>query len=116
MYLSSQQPSLLKVAMTLAPPCLFVSLSGELDVCSVKEVPHDPCPADPDVMAVLLDLGGLTFCDLTGLRGLLTFARYQRGQGRTVEIVHANPAVRRLRLMCQVTDSLECPHFADAVV
>ena len=116
MYQLSQQPNLLKVAMTLAPPCLFVSLSGELDVCSVREVPHDPCPGQPDVMAVLLDLGRLTFCDLTGLRGLLTFARHQRAQGRTVEIVRANPAVRRLMLMCQVTDARECPHVADVAV
>lgn len=104
---SSQRPSLLKVSLVPETPCLFLELRGELDLCSVKEVPRDDYSSRPDLTTVLVDLGGLTFCDLTGLRALLTFRRIHEAQGRSVAVVRATPFMWRLMRLCDITDRLE---------
>lgn len=116
MHKPSQPRSLLKVSLVAEPPCLFLDLRGELDLCSVKELPRDAYPSRPDLATVLVDLGGLTFCDLTGLRALLTIRRIQEAQGRSVTFVGASPFLRRLMRMCGVSDGLESPRAVVAPV
>jgi anti-anti-sigma factor len=112
----SQQPSLLKVSLVPEPPCLFLDLRGELDLCTVKEVPRDPYSSRPDLTTVLIDLGELTFCDLTGMRALLTFRRIHEAQGRSVAVVRANPFIWRLMRLCGITDQLDFTRPAAAPV
>ena len=112
----SSQPSLLKVSLAPEPPCLFLDLRGELDLCTVKEIPRDAYSSRPDLTTVLVDLGDLTFCDLTGLRALLTFRRIHEAQGRTVVVVRANPFLWRLMRLCGLTDRLEFARPATAPV
>ena len=107
MYKSSERTSLLKVSLVPEAPCLFLGLRGELDLCSVKEVPRDEYSSRRDLTVVLVDLGELTFCDLTGLRALLRFARIHQAQGRSVVIVRATPFMWRLLRLCGITDRLE---------
>ena len=108
MHKSSQRPSLLKVSLVPEAPCLFLDLRGELDLCSVEELPRDDeYSSRRDLTTVLVDLGELTFCDLTGLRALLTFARIHQAQGRSVVVVRATPFMWRLLRLCGVTDRLE---------
>ncbi len=107
MHESSMRPSLLKVSLFVEPPCLFLDLRGELDLCSVSELPREDFSSRPDLDTVLVDLGELTFCDLTGLRALLTFRRIHQAQGRTVVVVTATPFIWRLMRMCGLTDRLE---------
>ncbi|HLN77338.1 MAG TPA: STAS domain-containing protein [Nocardioidaceae bacterium] len=107
MYTSSERTSLLKVSLVPEAPCLFLGLRGELDLCSVKEVPRDEYSSRRDLTTVLVDLGELAFCDLTGLRALLTFARIHQAQGRSVVIVRATPFMWRLLRLCGITDRLE---------
>ena len=114
MHEPSQQPSLLNVSLVPEAPCLFLDLRGELDLCSVKDLPRDNYASRPDITTVLIDLGGLTFCDLTGLRALLTFRRIHEAQGRSVVVVRANPFMWRLMRLCGVTDRLELARSADA--
>lgn len=112
----SEQPNLLKVSLVPETPCLFLDLRGELDLCSVKEMPRDDYSSRPDLTTVLVDLGGLTFCDVTGLRALLRFRRIHEAQGRTVVVVRANPFLWRLMRLCGITDRLEFERPASAPV
>jgi anti-anti-sigma factor len=112
----SETPNLLKVSLVAESPCLFLDLRGELDLCSVKEMPRDDYASRPDLTTVLVDLGGLTFCDVTGLRALLTFRRIHEAQGRTVVVVRAHPFLWRLMRLCGLTDRLEFARPATAPV
>jgi len=100
----SQPPSLLKVSLVPEPPCLFLGLQGELDFSNLNEVPRDEYSLRPDLTTVLVDLGELTFCDVTGLGALLTFRRIHEAQGRSVAVVRASPIIRRLMRLCDITD------------
>ena len=107
MHEQSERTSLLKVSLVPEAPCLFLELRGELDLCSVKEVPLDGYPTRRDLTTVLVDLGGLTFCDVAGLRALLSFRRIHEAQGRSVVVVRATPFIWRLMRLCGMTDRLE---------
>ena len=108
-----ERPSLLEVSLIAESPFLFLGLRGELDVCSAVEVPDDEYRSRRDLTAVLVDLGGLGFCDSTGLRALLAFARIHQAQGRSVAVVRAHPRIWRLMDLCGVTDRLEMAAPAD---
>ena len=101
------QPSLLKASLVIEAPCIFLDLRGELDLCSANELPGEDYSSRPDLDTVLIDLSELTFCDLTGLRALLTFRRIHEAQGRTVVVVSATPFIWRLMRLCGITDRLE---------
>lgn len=116
MYEPSQQLSPLEVSLVPESPCLFLGLSGELDLCSVEELPQDDLSSRADLTTVLVDLGDLAFCDLTGLRALMKFRRMHEAQGRSVEIVRANPFLERLMRLCGVTDGLDYAAPADTAV
>ena len=112
----SPPPSLLKVSMAPEGPCLFVELRGELDLCSVRDLPGDDYSSRPDLTMVLVDLGGLTFCDLTGLRGLMRFRRMHEAQGRTVAVVRATPFVWRLLRLCGMSGRNQTDRPVEAAV
>ena len=107
MHEPSQRPSRLEVSLVPVPPCLFLDLRGELDLSSVHEVPRDEYSWRPDLTTILVDLGELTFCDVTGLGALLTFRRIHEAQSRSVVVVRAHPVVWRLMRLCGITDRLE---------
>ena len=107
MHQQSPQPSLLEASLVPEPPCLFLDLRGELDLSNVAEVPRDEYSSRWDLTTVLVDLGELTFCDVTGLRALLAFRRIHTAQGRSVTVVRASRSVRRVMLLCGVTEHLE---------
>ena len=103
---STQAPDLLTVSLTIESPCLFLDLRGELDLCSVQDLPRDDYSSRPDITTVLIDLGGLTFCDLAGLRALLRLRAIHEAQGRSVVVVRANPFTWRMMRLCGITDQL----------
>jgi len=98
--------NLMNYSLVTNPPCLCLSLRGELDLCSAGEVPRDEFASRRDLTTVLVDLGELTFCDATGLRALLAFSRIHEAQGRSVAVVRATPFMWRLMRLCGVTDRL----------
>jgi anti-anti-sigma factor len=112
----SLRPSILRVSLIPEPPCLFLGLRGELDLSSVEQVPQDGYASRRDLTMVLVDLGELTFCDPTGLRGLLRFQRVHESQGRSVAVVRATPFIWRLMRLCGITDRLEPVRPADTAV
>lgn len=102
-----EQAPLLQASLVPAPPCLLLSLRGELDLSSAEDLPRATYASRPDLTTVLVDLGGLTFCDLAGLRALLAFRQTHVALGRSVAIVRATSRVWRLMELCGITDRLE---------
>ena len=98
--------NLMNTSLVAFPPCLCVSLRGELDLATAGDLPQDKFSSRRDLTTVLVDLGDLTFCDAAGLRALLAFARLHRAQGRAVVVVRATPLMWRLMRLCGVTDRL----------
>ena len=111
-----QRPNLLQASLVPESPCLFLALSGELDLSSAEEVPLDDYSSRPDLTTVLVDLSELTFCDATGIRALLAFRRIHEAQGRTVTVVLASPFILRLLHLCGISDRLEATPPADTLV
>jgi anti-sigma B factor antagonist len=69
-----------------SPPVLYVR--GELDMATAGQLRaaiDEAVCADADV---LVDLGGVTFVDLSGVRAILDAAHARNGQG-PVKLVHA---------------------------
>lgn len=113
MLIPRQPPGLLMVSLVPETPCLLLALRGELDLSSEHQVPGDHYADRPDLTTVLIDLGDLTFCDCSGLRRLLNFRETHVAQGRAVEVVRANPFIRRLVHLCELTDRLQVEGAAD---
>lgn len=101
-----------EVALVPDPPYLSLGLRGELDLFTARRMPRDPYSSRPDLTSVLVDLGGLTFCDVAGLSALLAFRRLHEAQGRSVSIIGANPCIRRLMHLCGVKNRPESARLA----
>jgi anti-sigma B factor antagonist len=82
-----------RLDLTSAPDGLVIALSGELDLASLPAVavPMDDVLGRP-LQPVVLDLGGLTFLDSSGVAVLVRIANHF-GQVRTRA---ATPPVRRV--------------------
>jgi len=104
---TSQRPTYLQVSLVPDHSSLFLSLHGELDLCSSRQLPRDAFAGRWDIRTVRIDLGDLEFCDCAGVRALLAFRRIHAAQGRSVEIVRATPFIWRLLDLCDVSDHLE---------
>jgi anti-sigma B factor antagonist len=107
---SSRRPTYLHVSFVPDHAHLFLTLRGELDLWTARQLPREAHAMRPDLGSVRIDLGELEFCDSAGIRALLAFRRIHERQGRTVTIVRATPTVWRLLEMCGVTDHLVVEH------
>lgn len=89
----------------------IVSVSGEMDVDTAGGVEQELIRAEAtDAPAIVLDLGGLTFIDSTGIRMLLMVDARSRSDGDRVILRHPSQAVRRVLHLAGLEDRL---HFAD---
>jgi anti-anti-sigma factor len=88
--------STLGVVAELRPPALCVSLRGELDFgcCDLLEALTGTDGAG--IAEVVVDLSGLTFCDVAGFRALVAFRDRQATLGRAVRFVRPQRCVLRL--------------------
>jgi anti-anti-sigma factor len=86
---------------------ITIALSGELDVASAPAVAAALADAQGDTALVVLDLGGLSFIDSTGLRTILVAHGQAERDGRRLVIVHGPPAVRRVFSMTGLDACLE---------
>ncbi|PWN02162.1 hypothetical protein DJ010_13620 [Nocardioides silvaticus] len=101
---------LLDVRIRFTPSLPVVRLGGELDLDSVHlltdaldslNVAH--CPAD----LVLLDLTGVTFCDVAGLRGIDRGAEALARSGRELLLYHVPTCVERLMRLTGIGAGLQ---------
>jgi anti-anti-sigma factor len=86
---------------------LVVRASGELDIASAKALEDELRRAiDSDASAVALDLGGVTFIDSTGLRGLLLAATQCDLTARQFRLLRVSKQVKQVIETSGVADIL----------
>ncbi|MEV6602485.1 STAS domain-containing protein [Actinoplanes sp. NPDC051346] len=104
------------VADTAADGVLTVLITGELCITTADTartqlrtlLERSPAPQ------VRLDLSGLDFCDLTGLRILLQVSEQSAAAGRTVRVSAASPAVSYLLTLTETAPLLGYQPTADS--
>ena len=87
----------------------LVALRGELDLLTVSKVAEvlDGLALRPDgVRHLVLDLRGLTFIDIPGLRELIKQNEYARANRHNLAIVRGTRAINRLLALTGVEDLL----------
>ena len=87
----------------------LVALRGELDLVTVSKVAEvlDGLELRPDgVRHLVLDLRGLTFMDVPGLRELIKQNEYARANRHNLAIVRGTRAIDRLLQLTGVEDLL----------
>lgn len=82
------------------PDAVTVAVSGELDIETAPEFEALAKQAlSADVRRVVVDMTGLTFADVAGLRALAVLRGVAQDRGVTVATFGATPQVRRLMTM-----------------
>ena len=87
----------------------LVALRGELDLVTVSKVAEVLDGLEPQatgVRHVVLDLRGLTFMDLPGLRELMRQNEYARSNRHNLAVVRGTPAINRLMKLTGIDDRL----------
>lgn len=98
---SDAQEAMVHVTVRVAGRVLRIAFSGELDLaCSdffdcLFDLPTQ------DIDAVVLDLGALTFCDVTGADALRGLRSFHQCHGRRVDVVDVMPHVRRVMAIAE---------------
>ena len=87
----------------------LVALRGELDLLTVSKVAEvlehlEPQPLG--VRHVVLDLRGLTFMDVTGLKELIRQNEFARSNRHNLAVVRGTPAIQRVLELTGVEDTL----------
>ena len=87
----------------------LVALRGELDlvtVSKVAEVFDDLDPQAAGVRHIVLDLRGLTFMDVIGLRELIKQNEYARSNHHNLAVVRGTTAIQRVLELTGVAEQL----------
>jgi anti-anti-sigma factor len=87
----------------------LVALRGELDLLTISKVAEvvDALAPGPDgVRHMVLDLRGLTFMDVLGLRELIKQNELARSNRHNLAVVRGSPAIERLLALTGVGDQL----------
>lgn len=81
---------------------------GELDLATAPWLTDELMAAERDDPSVLtLDLSGLSFMDVAGMRVLLNAARRAKREGWRLVVLNPQPQIRRLFALTAVDRSLE---------
>lgn len=87
----------LNVRATVDAGVAQVTLQGELDLDRANEVADELSGLlDGGATRVIVDVGGLSFLDSSGLRALLTAREKLDSGGATLELANLSPAVERV--------------------
>ena len=84
------------VEVSEEPGTLILRLAGELDMASVRVVAGAVMAAIPTAGAVVLDLGGLTFCDSSGIAMLAAAHRKASDDGTVLTVSNVPTVVARV--------------------
>ncbi|MGY1671427.1 STAS domain-containing protein [Geodermatophilus sp. SYSU D00710] len=105
--LSSPEPAVAGLLVTLDLPTRRVVVTGELDRATCRHLTA-ACPALAAAAAPawVLDVTGLTFCDASGLRALADVRRAAADAGATVVVIGARPFVRGVLTLAGLGDVL----------
>jgi anti-anti-sigma factor len=88
-----------------------VAMSGEMDIANAGDVERELVRVEAgDAPAIVLDLGGLTFIDSTGIRMLLMADARSRADGDRLVLRRPSQAVLRVLHLAGIEDRL---HFSE---
>ena len=84
-----------------------IALGGELDLANAGDVERELVGVEAtDAAAIVLDLGGLTFMDSTGIRLLILADARSRTDGNRLQLRRPPEHVQRVLRICGVHDRL----------
>jgi anti-anti-sigma factor len=93
-----------------------ISLKGELDLSTIEKVEQELNRAeDQGHRVIVLDLGGLSFLDSTGLRTIVTADQRARRGGRRVVVLKGPATVHRVFTITRLDERLEMVDSADEI-
>ena len=88
------------------PDATVLTVSGELDMASSPRLVEALGQLHPPPRPVVVDLAGLEFIDVTGLRVLLQAREQTERTGVRLTVVNASPGARRLLALTGTTELL----------
>jgi anti-anti-sigma factor len=98
---------LLTVEVERDGEALMISPLGELDISTTQTLDVQLRKAvASNASEVILDLGGLSFLDSTGLRLLVFATSHSRGNGDRLRMLHGSAAVERVIKLSGLDHSL----------
>jgi anti-sigma B factor antagonist len=83
----------------------IVTVSGELDLCTVPELSRIVAE-EGDARLLILDLNAVTFIDSTGMRVLIEADRACANSGARLVVLTGDGPVRRVLDLCKLADRL----------
>jgi anti-anti-sigma factor len=89
---------------------LRVTVSGELDMAVADDLLNIVLKELAGERNLILDFAQVTFCDSSGIRTLVHLYNHQRDRGRTLRIINATYAVRRVIEMTGLAEYLGINH------
>jgi anti-sigma B factor antagonist len=96
---------------------LVLGLEGEFDMAAAPALREQlEAARGVDVRGVVLDLGGVTFVDSSGLRELLRASSAYREAGMSLVLASLQPAVVRLLELTRATDAIAVAPTVDRAV
>jgi anti-anti-sigma factor len=102
------RPPEFSVTVGRSHEAITLTVAGELDIATAPRVADHLAAIDAagGTERVVLDLGGLTFLDSSGVALLLGAARRAEAAGRALTIVRTPPEARRVLALCGLLDLL----------
>lgn len=93
-----------------------LTLKGELDLSTVEKVEQELARVEAEGHElIVLDLGGLTFLDSTGLRTIVTADQRARRTGRRIVVRRGPDTVHRVFTITRLDERLEMVDDPDSI-
>jgi anti-anti-sigma factor len=100
-------PGLLQLQIFRTDCAVQISLHGELDIYSSKDLESTLRDIEPDTDLILLDLSNLDFMDCAGLRTIVEANSRARRRGANLRLVKGPQRVQRVFVLTQLDQHLE---------
>jgi len=93
-----------------------LTLKGELDLSTIEKVEQELARVEAEGHElIVLDLGGLTFLDSTGLRTIVTADQRARRTGRRIVVRRGPDTVHRVFTITRLDERLEMVDDPDSI-
>jgi anti-anti-sigma factor len=110
-------PAQASLSVLSRPGCTIASLEGDLDIATVPELRERLLDLPgPGVRLLIIDLSGVSFCDVAGLAVLIGTQRRATARGIVIRLAAPRPQVIKLLRITGLDHRLTiCATLADAL-
>ena len=108
------EPVGLSLSTDLVTGAALVTVVGEVDLASAERLRDELETALHDARTVVVDVGGMSFIDSSGLNALVHAYRTARGVGSDLRIRHPTPMFLRLLEITQLETLFIIDHDGDS--